>query len=89
MSKVKHKDPVKVPDTASGGLGYDRASQPGKDTLFETIPAEQAPQVIVLRWDEARALERDYIGTEHILLGLLREEEGARGTGARVASTSR
>ena len=33
-------------------------------------------QVVVLAQDEARALKHNYIGTEHILLGLLREEEG-------------
>jgi ATP-dependent Clp protease ATP-binding subunit ClpA len=32
--------------------------------------------VVVLAQDEARALRHNYIGTEHILLGLLREEEG-------------
>ena len=30
----------------------------------------------VLAQEEARTLKHDYIGTEHILLGLLREEEG-------------
>jgi hypothetical protein len=37
---------------------------------------ERARQVVVLAQDEARALKHNYIGTEHILLGLLREEEG-------------
>jgi Clp amino terminal domain, pathogenicity island component len=37
---------------------------------------EDARQVIVLAQDESRALRHKYIGTEHILLGLLREEEG-------------
>jgi ATP-dependent Clp protease ATP-binding subunit ClpA len=32
--------------------------------------------VVVLSQDEARALKHNYIGTEHLLLGLLREEEG-------------
>jgi ATP-dependent Clp protease ATP-binding subunit ClpA len=32
--------------------------------------------VVVLAQDEARALAHNYIGTEHLLLGLLREEEG-------------
>jgi ATP-dependent Clp protease ATP-binding subunit ClpC len=36
----------------------------------------RAKQVVVLAQDEARALGHNYIGTEHILLGLLREEEG-------------
>ena len=35
-----------------------------------------ARQVIVLAQDEARGLKQDYIGTEHLLLALLREEEG-------------
>jgi ATP-dependent Clp protease ATP-binding subunit ClpC len=32
--------------------------------------------VVVLAQEEARILKHNYIGTEHILLGLLREEEG-------------
>src|SRR5437588_1030712 len=43
--------------------------------VFERF-TERARQVVVLAQDEARALEHNYIGTEHILLGLLREEEG-------------
>jgi ATP-dependent Clp protease ATP-binding subunit ClpA len=40
---------------------------------------ERARQVVVFAQDEARALEHDYIGTEHLLLGLLREPEGRAG----------
>jgi ATP-dependent Clp protease ATP-binding subunit ClpC len=43
--------------------------------VFERF-TERARQVVVLAQDEARALGHNYIGTEHILLGLLREEEG-------------
>ena len=43
--------------------------------MFERF-TERARQVVVLAQDEARALRHNYIGTEHILLGLLREEEG-------------
>ena len=43
--------------------------------MFELF-TEQARQVVVRAQEEARALKHDYIGTEHILLGLLREEEG-------------
>jgi ATP-dependent Clp protease ATP-binding subunit ClpC len=43
--------------------------------VFEKF-TERARQVVVLAQDEARALEHNYVGTEHILLGLLREEEG-------------
>jgi hypothetical protein len=36
----------------------------------------RAKRVIELAIDEARGLEHDYIGTEHLLLGLVREGEG-------------
>jgi len=37
---------------------------------------ERARKVIVLAQEEGRALRHNYLGTEHILLGVLREEEG-------------
>lgn len=43
--------------------------------MFELF-TEQARQVVVRAQEEARALKHDYIGTEHMLLGLLREEDG-------------
>ena len=43
--------------------------------MFERF-TEQARQVVVLAQEEARTLGHNYIGTEHILLGLLREEDG-------------
>jgi hypothetical protein len=43
--------------------------------VFERF-TERARQVVVLAQDEARALGHNYIGTEHLLLGILREEEG-------------
>jgi len=43
--------------------------------VFERF-TERARQVVVLAQDEARSLGHGYIGTEHLLLGLLREEEG-------------
>ncbi len=43
--------------------------------VFERF-TERARQVVVLAQDESRRLGHPYIGTEHILLGLLREEEG-------------
>jgi ATP-dependent Clp protease ATP-binding subunit ClpC len=48
--------------------------------VFERF-TEPARRVMVLAQDEARALEHNSIGTEHLLLGLLREQEGL---GARV-----
>jgi ATP-dependent Clp protease ATP-binding subunit ClpC len=43
--------------------------------MFERF-TERARQVIVLAQQEARTLKHGYIGTEHLLLGLLREQEG-------------
>jgi ATP-dependent Clp protease ATP-binding subunit ClpC len=43
--------------------------------MFERF-TERARQVVVLAQDEARQLKHNYIGTEHLLLGLLREEQG-------------
>jgi ATP-dependent Clp protease ATP-binding subunit ClpC len=37
---------------------------------------DRARRVVVLAQEEARLLEHKYIGTEHILLGLIREGEG-------------
>jgi len=44
-------------------------------SMFERF-TERARQVVVLAQEEARILKHNYIGTEHILLGLLSEEEG-------------
>ena len=43
--------------------------------MFERF-TERARQVVTLAQEEARNLKHSYIGTEHLLLGLLREEEG-------------
>jgi hypothetical protein len=43
--------------------------------MFERF-TERARQVVVLAQQEALELKHSFIGTEHILLGLLREEEG-------------
>jgi ATP-dependent Clp protease ATP-binding subunit ClpC len=43
--------------------------------VFERF-TERARQVVVLAQEEARTLKHNYIGTEHLLLGLLREEDG-------------
>ncbi|HZK49066.1 MAG TPA: Clp protease N-terminal domain-containing protein, partial [Thermoleophilia bacterium] len=51
--------------------------------MFERF-TERARQVVVLAQEEARDLKHNYIGTEHLLLGLLREGDGVA---ARVLST--
>jgi ATP-dependent Clp protease ATP-binding subunit ClpC len=43
--------------------------------LFERF-TDRARRVVVLAQEEARALRHDYIGTEHILLGLIHEGHG-------------
>ena len=43
--------------------------------MFERF-TDRARRVIVLAQDEARLLNHNYIGTEHILLGLIHEGEG-------------
>ena len=43
--------------------------------MFERF-TDRARRVVVLAEEEARMLHHDYIGTEHILLGLIREGEG-------------
>jgi ATP-dependent Clp protease ATP-binding subunit ClpC len=45
---------------------------------------EQARKVLSLAQEEARRLNHDYIGTEHLLLGLVREGDGVA---ARVLNT--
>jgi ATP-dependent Clp protease ATP-binding subunit ClpA len=42
--------------------------------MFEKF-TDQARHVVVLAQEEARMLDQNYIGTEHILLGLIREGE--------------
>jgi len=43
--------------------------------VFERF-TDRARQVVVLAQEEARTLRHNDIGTEHILLGLVRENEG-------------
>ncbi len=45
------------------------------NSVFERF-TERARKVVVLAQEEARYFNHNYIGTEHLLLGLLREDEG-------------
>src|SRR5262245_7047513 len=47
----------------------------GRNSLFERF-TDRARRVVVLAQEEARLLNHNYIGTEHILLGLIHEGEG-------------
>jgi predicted ArsR family transcriptional regulator len=60
-----------------------RRPTPGPGGPF-TAFTPPARRVVVLAQDEARALWHNYVGTEHLLLGLLRHGEGV---GARALST--
>jgi len=59
-------------------LEVEKLVQPGPPTVVSgDIPfTPKAKKVIELATDEARNLGHNYIGTEHLLLGLLREGEG-------------
>jgi ATP-dependent Clp protease ATP-binding subunit ClpC len=51
----------------------------GRGTGFVSVEipfTERARRVLELSWDEAKQLGHNYMGTEHLLLGLLREGEG-------------
>jgi ATP-dependent Clp protease ATP-binding subunit ClpC len=55
-------------------IGIDDSDQ--KETeMFERF-TDRARRVVVLAQEEARMLNHNYIGTEHILLGLIHEGEG-------------
>jgi len=70
-------------DTVSLCAPFDEGPLCETEGMFERF-TERARQVVVFAQDEARVLKHNYIGTEHILLGLLREEEGLAG---RVLAT--
>ncbi|MCX5716650.1 MAG: ATP-dependent Clp protease ATP-binding subunit [Candidatus Omnitrophica bacterium] len=58
----------------------EKLVQPGPSTVVSSgdLPfTPKAKKVIELAMDEARNLGHNYIGTEHLLLGLIREGEGA------------
>ncbi|MEO5950226.1 MAG: Clp protease N-terminal domain-containing protein [Candidatus Saccharimonadales bacterium] len=53
--------------------------------MFEYF-SDRARRVIVLSQDESRSLGHNYIGVEHVLLGLIRENEAKRGANTGVAA---
>ncbi|MCM8763684.1 MAG: AAA family ATPase, partial [Candidatus Omnitrophica bacterium] len=59
-------------------LEVEKIVQPGPSTVVSgDIPfTPKAKKVIELAMEEARSLGHNYIGTEHLLLGLIREGEG-------------
>jgi ATP-dependent Clp protease ATP-binding subunit ClpC len=77
-------------DQRPGALGLGKLRHAGHATGWTAAPVggctigggvferftDRARQVVVLAQEEARLLEHDHIGTEHILLGVLREDSG-------------
>ncbi len=59
-------------------LEIEKLVQPGPTTqIIGDLPfTPRAKKALELAAEEARALGHNYIGTEHLLLGLIREEEG-------------
>jgi 3-deoxy-7-phosphoheptulonate synthase len=57
------------------GLWRFRHSGRSVPSMFERF-TDRARRVIVLAQEEARLLQHDYIGTEHMLLGLITEGDG-------------
>ena len=59
-------------------LEVEKIVQSGPDTAtMGKLPyTPRAKKVIELAFEEARSLGHNYVGTEHLLLGLLREQEG-------------
>ncbi|EKD27587.1 MAG: Clp protein, partial [uncultured bacterium] len=55
-----------------------KAVTPGPETktIGEVPLTPGAKKVIEYAWEDAQKLGHNYVGTEHLLLGLLREEEG-------------
>src|SRR6476661_5140613 len=75
VSLLKTRAPPRNRKTPVGTNSGLPGSSKKRIHLFERF-TERARQVVVLAQEEARTLKHNYIGTEHILLGLLREEEG-------------
>ena len=59
------KELLKQVTKGKGKLGHDMQLTP------------EAKRAIDLAYEEARGLDNNYLGTEHLLLGLVREDEGA------------
>src|SRR5208282_4230593 len=59
-------------------LEVEKLIQSGPDmiTMGKLPQTPRAKKVVEYAMDEARNLNHNYVGTEHLLLGLLREQEG-------------
>ena len=85
LGLIREGEGVAAAVLASMGLSADKIRievekfvQPGPSTIISgDIPfTPRAKRVIELSMEEARSLGHNYIGTEHLLLGLIKEGEG-------------
>ncbi|HLV79458.1 MAG TPA: Clp protease N-terminal domain-containing protein [Chthonomonadaceae bacterium] len=86
LGLIRENDSVaaRVLDTMGVSLGrirkeIERQVTRGDGRLQDMQLTPRAKRVIDLAYDEARNLGNNYIGTEHLLLGLIREGEGLAG----------
>ncbi len=87
LGLVRENDSVaaRILDRMGVSLGrirseIERNVQRGEGRLGQDMQlTPRAKRVIDLAYDEARQLSNNYIGTEHLLLGLIREGEGLAG----------
>lgn len=87
LGLVRENDSVaaRILDRAGVSLGrirteIERQVTRGEGRLGQDMQlTPRAKRVIDLSYDEARQLSNNYIGTEHLLLGLIREAEGLAG----------
>lgn len=66
-------DPEELIGYLTENMGKDQKEY-GEDASPELAP--RAKNALELSWHAARNLQHDYVGSEHILLGLLAEDEG-------------
>ncbi len=67
--------PIHLASVAPQVLGLPKERPKGAPPMVERF-TDRARRVVVLAQEEARMLNHNYIGTEHILLGLIHEGEG-------------
>jgi ATP-dependent Clp protease ATP-binding subunit ClpA len=63
-------------DQHPGGQGYAPRQAPPTDPIDFGHFTERARRVLTLAQEEAQRFNHNYIGTEHLLLGLVRERDG-------------
>ncbi|WP_106495572.1 ATP-dependent protease ATP-binding subunit ClpC [Lentibacillus sp. Marseille-P4043] len=83
LGLVREGDGIAAKALQSLGLEVEKIQQEveqligvGKQTMQTIHYTPRAKKVVELSQDEARKLGHSYVGTEHILLGLIREGEG-------------